>query len=100
MSAASPATSELNAFGSEDGAAAGARSVLTALRARPVRQVLGSARRVRAGHQRRRERLPLRPAVPGVAARRLPLRDSHVITPLSCRAGGRFVRLVLLRAAG
>ena len=62
---------------SEDRPTVGARAVLAALRAGAVRQVLGTAGRVGAGHQRGRDGLPLRATVTRVAARHLPLRDSH-----------------------
>ena len=79
---------------SEDLATAGPGAVLAALTARAVRQVLGTAGRVGAGHQRRRDGLPLRATVARVAARHLPLRDSHcsllrsVLVLLKRRQGG------------
>jgi hypothetical protein len=63
--------------GSEDLATVGAGAVLTALAARAVREVLGTARRVGAGDQGGRDSLPGRATVTRVAARHLPLRDSH-----------------------
>src|SRR4051812_10451382 len=63
--------------GSEDLATVVALAVLAAVAARAVRQVLGSAGGVGAGHQRRRGGLPGRATVARVAARHLPLRDSH-----------------------
>src|SRR3954451_18177547 len=62
---------------SEDLATVGAGAVLAALGAGAVRQVPGTAGRVGARHQRRRDGLPLRATVPRVAARHLPLRNSH-----------------------
>ena len=73
-----------------------ARAVLAALRAGAVRQVLGAARRVRAGHERRRDGLPLRPAVPRVAPRHLPLRDSHFVYSSVVPRSRPVRRLVLL----
>jgi hypothetical protein len=62
---------------SEDLATVGASAVLAALPARAVREVLGTARRVGAGDQGGRDSLPGRATVARVAARHLPLRDSH-----------------------
>ena len=74
--------------GSEDLATVGAGAVLAALAARAVRQVLGTAGGVGAGHQGRRDGLPLRATVARVAARHLPLRDSHCVL-LASRARSR-----------
>ena len=53
----------------------------------PVREVLGTAGGVRAGHQGRRGGLPGRATVARVAARHLPLRDSHgVLSTRSARS--------------
>ena len=73
--------------GSEDLATVGAGAVLAAGAARAVRQVLGTARGVGAGHQGRRDGLPLRTTVARVAARHLPLRDCHC-SLLVDRSGG------------
>jgi hypothetical protein len=67
------------ASGLEDLTAVGPCAVLTALRAGTVREVLGQAGRVGTRHQRRGDSLPLGTAVAGVAARHLPLRDSHFL---------------------
>src|SRR5918999_1468802 len=69
--------------GSEDLTTVGRGAVLAALAARAVRQVLGTAGGVGARHQGRRDGLPLRATVTRVAARHLPLRDSHFFSPQS-----------------
>ena len=79
---------------SEDLATVGASAVLTAGAARAVREVLGTAGGVGAGHQGGGHGLPLRPAVARVAARHLPLRDSHCY--LLFATGRTVVRLVSL----
>jgi hypothetical protein len=62
---------------SEDLTTVGAGAVLAARTARTVRQVLLTTGGVRADHEARGDGLPGRTTVPGVAARHLPLRDSH-----------------------
>ena len=74
--------------GSEDLATVGASAVLAARAARAVREVLRTAGRVGAGHQRGGDSLPLRATVPRVAARHLPLRNSHGLLLVVRRAGG------------
>src|ERR1700754_5202251 len=67
----SPSAARRSAYGccvktttaSDDLAAVDPGAVLTALGAGAVRQVLGAAGRVRAGHQRRRDSLPRRATV-------------------------------------
>ena len=82
--------------GSEDLATVGLGAVLAALAARAVRQVLGTAGGVGAGHQGRRDGLPLRTAVARVAARHLPLRDSHCSLLARCDRLRRSVQSVLV----
>ena len=84
--------------GQRTGRRFGTRAVLAALRARTVRQVLGTAGRVGAGHQRRRDGLPLRAAVASVAPRRLPLRDSHCDYSSVGPRGGQLHRARVVRS--
>src|SRR3954454_3073850 len=71
------------ALPSEDLTTVCARTVLAAVGAGAVRQVLGAAGGVGARHQGGGDGLPLRATVTRVAARHLPLRDSH-LTHSSC----------------
>src|SRR5688572_15751986 len=82
--------------GSENLTTLGAGAVLTALAARAVRKVLGTAGGVGAGHQGGRDGLPLRTTVTRVATRHLPLRDSHgVLLSWSCSVV--LLRVLLVR---